>query len=121
MFSAVEDVHHGDGQRAGIGTAEVPVERLASPGGSGPGDRERLRLRGRGPGRVITDLGLLSPDPTTCELVLTHVHPGVTVEQARAATGWDLRVAGTLATTPPPSAEELAAVREVERTRPGTP
>ncbi len=67
---------------------------------------------------MITDLGLLAPDPETCELVLTHVHPGVTVEQARAATGWQLRVSDTLETTPAPTAEELATVREVERTRP---
>jgi glutaconate CoA-transferase subunit B len=87
--------------------------------GAGPGDRARLGLRGGGPSRVITDLGLLAPDPATCELVLTHVHPGVTVEQVRAATGWDLRLAEGLETTPPPTAEELEAVRAVERTRPG--
>jgi glutaconate CoA-transferase, subunit B len=95
------------------------VDFVTSVGfGAGPGDRERLGLRGGGPTRVITDLGLLAPDPETCELVLTHVHPGVTVEQARAATGWQLRVADTLETTPAPTAEELATVREVERTRP---
>ena len=95
------------------------VDFVTSVGfGAGPGDRERLGLRGGGPTRVITDLGLLAPDPKTCELVLTHVHPGVTVEQARAATGWQLRVADTLETTPAPTAEELATVREVERTRP---
>ncbi len=87
--------------------------------GAGPGDRARLGLRGGGPSRVITDLGLLAPDPATCELVLTHVHPGVTVEQVHAATGWDLRVAEALETTPPPTAEELEAVRAVERTRTG--
>jgi glutaconate CoA-transferase subunit B len=87
--------------------------------GAGPGDRARLGLRGGGPSRVITDLGLLAPDPATCELVLTHVHPGVTVEQVRAATGWDLRLAEGLETTPPPTAEELEAVRAVERTRAG--
>jgi glutaconate CoA-transferase subunit B len=87
--------------------------------GAGPGDRARLGLRGGGPSRVITDLGLLAPDPATCELVLTHVHPGVTVEQVRTATGWDLRLAEGLETTPPPTAEELEAVRGVERTRPG--
>ncbi len=87
--------------------------------GAGPGDRARLGLRGGGPSRVITDLGLLAPDPATCELVLTHVHPGVTVEQVRAATGWDLRLAEGLETTPPPTAEELEAVRAVERTRTG--
>ena len=77
----------------------------------GRGDRERLGLRGGGPTSVITDLGLLAPDPRTCELVLTHLHPGVTFEQVRAATGWELRAADTLGTTPPPTAEELAAVR----------
>ena len=87
--------------------------------GAGPGDRARLGLRGGGPSRVITDLALLAPDPATCELVLTHVHPGVTVEQVRTATGWDLRLAEGLETTPPPTAEELEAVRAVERTRPG--
>jgi glutaconate CoA-transferase subunit B len=87
--------------------------------GAGPGDRARLGLRGGGPSRVITDLALLAPDPATCELVLTHVHPGVTVEQVRTATGWDLRLAEGLETTPPPTAEELEAVRAVERTRTG--
>ena len=96
------------------------VDFVTSVGyGAGPGDRARLGLRGGGPSRVITDLGLLAPDPATCELVLTHVHPGVTVEQVRAATGWDLRLAEGLETTPPPTAEELEAVRAVERTRPG--
>jgi glutaconate CoA-transferase subunit B len=97
------------------------VDFVTSVGyGTGPGDRERLGLRGGGPTRVITDLGLLAPDPETCELVLTHVHPGVTLERVRDATGWALRVSETLATTTPPTAEELAAVRAVERTRPGT-
>ena len=97
------------------------VDFVTSVGyGHGPGDRERLGLPGGGPTRVITDLGLLAPDPRTCELVLTHVHPGVTFEQVRAATGWELRAAETLATTTPPTPEELAAVRAVERTRPGT-
>ena len=96
------------------------VDFVTSVGyGTGPGDRERLGLRGGGPSRVITDLGLLAPDPATCELVLTHVHPGITVGQVRAATGWDLRVADGLETTPPPTPEELEAVRAVERTRPG--
>ena len=48
---------------------------------------------------VVTDLGLLEPDPGTGELTLTHVHPGVDVERARAATGWELRVAGELRET----------------------
>ena len=59
--------------------------------GRGAGDRARLGLRGRGPQIVITDLGILRPDPETCELVLTELHPGCSVEQAVGATGWPLR------------------------------
>jgi glutaconate CoA-transferase, subunit B len=83
--------------------------------GTGPGDRERLGLRGKGPVRVITDLGVLEPDPETCELTLTSVHPGVEVEAVRDAVGWELAVAGELRTTPEPTAEELEELRELVR------
>jgi glutaconate CoA-transferase subunit B len=82
--------------------------------GEGRGDRERLGLRGAGPQLVITDLGLLEPDPSTCELVLTAVHPGVTVDQCRVQTGWDLRVADNLEITESPQPAELLAHRELE-------
>ncbi|WP_280483721.1 CoA-transferase subunit beta [Nocardia farcinica] len=78
--------------------------------GRGGGERARLGLRGAGPTLVITDLGVLRPDETG-ELVLTAVHPGVTVEQVRAATGWDLRVADHPTASPAPSAAELATLR----------
>jgi glutaconate CoA-transferase subunit B len=79
--------------------------------GSGPGDRERLGLRGAGPKMVITDLGVLEPDPESRELVLTRLHPGATVEQAKAATGWPLRVAESVGTTEPPNETELEVLR----------
>ncbi len=82
--------------------------------GAGPGDRERLGLRGRGPISVITDLGILEPHPETKELTLTSVHPGVTVEQVRAATGWALRVADVVSRTPAPTAEELQVLRDLK-------
>ncbi|MGH3328827.1 MAG: CoA-transferase subunit beta [Streptomycetales bacterium] len=85
--------------------------------GSGRGDRERLGLAGAGPRMVITDLGVLEPDPRTCELTLTRVHPGVTAEQARASTGWQLTVAADLRTTKPPTAEELRVLRALEATK----
>ncbi len=83
--------------------------------GSGKGDRERLGLPGAGPTLVVTDLGLLRPDPESAELTLTEVHPGVTVEQAVEATGWKLKVAAELRTTPAPTAEELHILRELKR------
>jgi len=90
------------------------VDFVTSVGhGAGPGDRQRLGLPGRGPVLVITDLGTLEPDPVTCELTLTAVHPGVDVAAARAATGWTLAVADPLRTTEPPSADELSALRSL--------
>ena len=88
------------------------VDFVSSVGhGSGPGDREVLGLRGAGPMRVITDLGVLEPDPASRELVLTALHPGVSVEQVRAETGWALEVAADLRATPPPNDRELATLR----------
>ncbi|MFG3340771.1 CoA-transferase subunit beta [Glycomyces sp. NPDC048151] len=81
--------------------------------GDGPGARERLGLRGAGPTAVITDLGLLEPDPDTRELVLTRVHPGVTVDKVLESTGWPLRVSDHMATTPAPTPEELAALHRL--------
>jgi glutaconate CoA-transferase subunit B len=64
-------------------------------------------------GLVVTDLGILEPDLTTRELTLTKVHPGVEVDEVRAATGWKLRVADELATTAPPTDVELEALRSL--------
>ena len=81
--------------------------------GDGPGARERLGFKGAGPTAVITDLGVLEPDPETKELVLRQLHPGVAVDQVREATGWELRVAAEVRVTEPPTARELEALREL--------
>jgi glutaconate CoA-transferase, subunit B len=67
---------------------------------------------------VITDLGILGrEDHDGEELILTHLHPGVTVEEVRAATGWPLRVAGTVEHVDPPTAAELSTLRALEDAR----
>ncbi len=81
--------------------------------GDGPGDRERLGFRGRGPTAVITDLGVLEPDPETKELTLTRLHPGVEIDAVHEATGWDLAVAADPDRTEEPDATELEALREL--------
>jgi glutaconate CoA-transferase subunit B len=60
---------------------------------------------------VVTDLGIL--EPVDGELTLVAVHPGVDDDAARAATGWDLRVAGDLRETEPPTDSELDALRSL--------
>ncbi|MGH3615461.1 MAG: CoA-transferase subunit beta [Pseudonocardia sp.] len=88
------------------------VDFVTSVGhGSGPTDRRLLGLRGAGPVRVITDLGVLEPDPETSELVLTALHPAATVERVRAETGWGLQVAADVAITPAPTTRELETLR----------
>jgi glutaconate CoA-transferase subunit B len=82
--------------------------------GDRAGDRQRLGFTGAGPTAVVTDLGVLRPDlAADGELTLTQLHPGVDAEQARAATGWDLRVAEQPEITPPATDEELSALREL--------
>ena len=73
-----------------------------------------LSSRGDRVSTVVTDLGVLEPDPATRELTLTRVHPGVDVEQARDATGWALRVADAVRQTDPPTDAELRALRSLK-------
>ena len=61
---------------------------------------------------VITDLGIL--ERWDGELTLVSVHPGVAVDDVRAATGWELRIAGDVALTEPPTDDELAALRALK-------
>ena len=92
------------------------VDFITSVGhGDGPGHRERLGLRGRGPTLVITDLGVLKPDPDTCELTLVALHQGSEVDAVRAATGWKLAVAPDLEESQPPTDEELRILRDLRR------
>jgi glutaconate CoA-transferase subunit B len=77
--------------------------------------RERAGIAGRGPTVVVTDLGILRPDPETRELVLVEVHPGVTADDARRGTGWPLRVSPDLRAVPEPTEVEIRALRDLER------
>jgi glutaconate CoA-transferase, subunit B len=97
------------------------VDFITSVGyGDGAGHRDRLGLTGAGPRKVITDLGVLEPDPRTRELTLTGVYPGVTTELARSRTGWDLAVSGDLEVLDAPSPAELAALRALQAMTPGS-
>jgi glutaconate CoA-transferase subunit B len=66
---------------------------------------ERVRV-------VVTDLGIL--EPRDGELTLVGIHPGVTLDDVRAATEWELAVADDVAQTRAPTDDELAALRSLE-------
>ncbi len=96
--------------------AFVPrVDFVTSVGlGPEPDTRSRLGFRGAGPIKVITDLGILRPDPQDNELTLVAIHPGVEVRDVQDRTQWPLRVAPSLEVTNAPTSEELAALRDLK-------
>jgi glutaconate CoA-transferase subunit B len=86
------------------------VDFVTSPGyGDGAGWRARVGLPRGGPSAVITTLGVLRF--VDGEAVLSSYHPGSSVEECRAQTGWDLRVADDVRETEPPSADVLRIIR----------
>lgn len=67
--------------------------------------------RGNGLTRVVTDLGEYTFSHEGTELVLSAIHPGVTVDEVRQATGWPLKISAELQQTAPPEAEDLRLLR----------
>jgi glutaconate CoA-transferase, subunit B len=129
FLGAAQIDRHGNLNSTVIGPYERPRVRL--PGGGGApeialGVREVFVLLRHSPRAfverldfttslgdrvtvVVTDLGVL--EPRDGELTLVAVHPGVSADDARAATGWELRVADDVAVTGPPDEAELRALR----------
>lgn len=106
------------------------VSYITSPGyGEGGNWRQRVGLPRGGPSACITTKAILryfdpaTPHPSFVrgrtpdqgEAYLASVHPGVTVEDVVANTGWNLRVPDDVAETTPPTAEELAAIRDYDK------
>src|SRR3954454_7796735 len=90
------------------------LDFLITPGYlTGPGAREEAGLpRGTGPHRVITELAVLDFHPATRRMRILSLHPGVSLEQVHAATGFRLAESDSVAQTSPPTAEELRLLRE---------
>jgi glutaconate CoA-transferase subunit B len=90
------------------------LEFITSMGhGEGGDHRARLGLKTKGPTRLITDLCVFEPDESLKEMTVTSIHPGVTREQIADNTGWTVRFAAEVAETPPPTANELATLRDL--------
>jgi glutaconate CoA-transferase subunit B len=98
----------------------VPTLDFCSSAGflTGHGSRARSGAPGAGPQVVITDFGVLKPEPGSDELQLVARYEHITVEQAVKATGWPLNVAAQVEIVAPPSGQELQILRDLhERTR----
>jgi glutaconate CoA-transferase subunit B len=92
------------------------VDRLdfrTSPGHSGDPAHDATRgWSGSGPTSVVTDLGTYGFDASTGEMTLTTLHPGVSLDDVRASSGWEPRLSDDLGITEPPSDDELRIIRE---------
>jgi glutaconate CoA-transferase subunit B len=104
--------HHVIVTRHNRRTFVETVDYLTTPGYlTGPGARGAAGLPGGGPVGVITDLCVFGFDSQTCEMVLESLHPGVSLDAVRAATGFEVIESPGLGETTAPTAEELDILR----------
>ena len=75
---------------------------------AGPAATRYMALR-----RVVSNLASFDYDPASHRMRLASVHPGVTVPDVVAATGFDLVIGDDVPVTREPTAEELQLIREV--------
>lgn len=89
------------------------VDFVSGPGHPSGPEQERP-YRQQGPTLVVTPLAVLDFDPETRRMRLASVHPGVTVDQVAAATGFALPIGPNVPVTPAPTEAELAELRRID-------
>ena len=94
------------------------VDFITTPGYlTGPGARERAGLpEGTGPYRVITQLGVYGFDEETKRLKLLAMHPGVTIEDIKENSSFEIIIPEKVETTEPPTEEERRLLHEIDPT-----
>lgn len=89
------------------------IDFITSPGFiNGGNQRKKFNMPGEGPNLVITDFGVYRFSKKYYEMILTEIHPGISLEKLRADISWDIKISPNLETTEPPSKEELRIIRE---------
>ena len=88
------------------------VDFISGPGYlDGGNSREERGLPPGGPKLIVTPLGVFDFVPGSRAMRIKSLHPGVSLEQVRDSTGFDLVVDGTPPVTPVPAAAELEILR----------
>ncbi len=79
---------------------------------TGPGARESFGLpEDTGPYKVITNLAVLGFDERTRQMQIESLHPGVSLDEVRDHTGFELLIPESIETTPDPSSQQLEILR----------
>jgi acyl CoA:acetate/3-ketoacid CoA transferase beta subunit len=115
--AATNTINHAVSYWVARHSQRVFVERVDFVTGIGT---DRARAAGASTARfhdlrsVVTNLGVFGFGGPDGSMAITSVHPGVSVAEVRAATGFELPVTrGTLAVTRTPDDNELRLIREV--------
>ncbi len=92
------------------------VDFLTTPGYlTGPGAREKAGLaKGTGPYRIITQLAVYGFDDETKRIKLISLHPGVSLEQVKSSSEFEIMIPEKIERTKAPSPEDCAVLREVD-------
>jgi len=91
------------------------VDFITTPGYiNGADSREKAGLMVGGVYKVITHLGIFGFDEKTRRMRLEALHPGATVEEVVARTGFELIIPKEVPFTEPPTKEELRILRELD-------
>lgn len=91
------------------------VDFITSPGFLDGGDtRAEAGLPAGGMFRVVTDLGILGFEAESRAMTVLALHPGVSADDIKANTGFELPVPDDVEVTPAPTPNELAILRELD-------
>lgn len=92
------------------------IDFLTTPGYlKGFGSREKVGLpKESGPYRVISQLGVYGFDTTTKQMMLLSMHPGVSIEQVKENSGFEILIPPHVSMTTPPSQKELTILKRID-------
>ena len=91
------------------------IDYCTSPGWLEGGDsRAKAGLTQGGPSAVITDKCIFRFEEGTHELMLTNLHPGVTIDEIKPLIPWDLKIASDLSETVVPTDEECELIKSLD-------
>jgi glutaconate CoA-transferase subunit B len=94
------------------------VDFVTSPGFlRGETSRTDSGLLAGGMYRVVTDLAIMGFEEASKRMQIIALHPGVTIDQVQANTGFELEVAAEVESTAPPTEQELAVLRHLDPER----
>jgi len=92
------------------------IDFLTTPGYlNGFNSRDETGLpKGSGPYRIITQLGVYGFDEKSKRMKLVSLHPGVTIDQIKENSGFEIIIPEKISVTNPPSKKEITILKKID-------